>query len=321
MDKLPLVSVIVPVFNTEKYLAEALSSILDQSYTHWELIIVDDHSEDQSAGIAKGFCQKFPEKIRYYLNEGKGACTARNLGLEKSTGVYIKFMDADDALFDQEVLLSQIGFLEKGNFDIVYGNEWFYQKSFTQDNIIKKRGGAILSDKPNTFYRHFPITTNFLLKKESLGSVRWNAELKLGQEYFLLFQLFNRGKLFGYQGLDVAKIRVHNSVHRISTRSKKETASQTADLAALMVQDVKAMNIQDSLFLAEFNKALLFSSFGAMRANNSKAAKVVQALLLKNTDLSQLKLKLRLLFILNAAFPYLAYLVFRGFTLGGRKID
>jgi glycosyltransferase involved in cell wall biosynthesis len=95
----PLVSVIIPFYNEETFLAEAVESVLQQTYTHWELLLVDDGSTNRAVQIAKEFSQRHPGKIFYIEHEGranKGAAASRNAGLRQAKGELIAFLDADD---------------------------------------------------------------------------------------------------------------------------------------------------------------------------------------------------------------------------------
>ncbi len=89
---IPEISVIIPVYNTEKYIAEAIESVLNQSVKSMEIIIVDDGSTDNSVKEIR----KFGSKVKLIKQENKGAAAARNLGVEMSTGTYLSFVDADD---------------------------------------------------------------------------------------------------------------------------------------------------------------------------------------------------------------------------------
>lgn len=98
MDKQqPLVSVITPCYNQGKYLAEAIDSVLAQTYTNWELFIVDDGSTDNSAEVAKAYATK-DTRIHYIYQSNSGPSAARNYGVRESKGKYIHFLDGDDKL-------------------------------------------------------------------------------------------------------------------------------------------------------------------------------------------------------------------------------
>ena len=90
-----LISVIVPVYKSEKYLAQCLENLIYQTYRHLEIIIIDDGSPDDSWKIAEEYQQK-DIRIRFVRQANAGAAAARNKGLELATGEYIHFMDSDD---------------------------------------------------------------------------------------------------------------------------------------------------------------------------------------------------------------------------------
>jgi glycosyltransferase involved in cell wall biosynthesis len=95
----PLVSVITPFMNEEEYLSIAIESVISQTYTNWEYILVDDGSKDKSSEIAKGYAERYPGKIFYFDHEdhqNKGVCATRNLGISKANGEFIALLDGDD---------------------------------------------------------------------------------------------------------------------------------------------------------------------------------------------------------------------------------
>ncbi|NEP72062.1 MAG: glycosyltransferase family 2 protein [Okeania sp. SIO2G4] len=102
----PLISVIVPAYNAEEYLEEALQSISKQNYEPLEIIVIDDGSTDKTASIAKGFS----DKINYIYQENSGPAAARNTGIKIAQGEYIAFLDSDDIWGDNhlEILLNYL---------------------------------------------------------------------------------------------------------------------------------------------------------------------------------------------------------------------
>jgi glycosyltransferase involved in cell wall biosynthesis len=91
----PLVSIVIPAYNAEKYIAETLHSVKEQTWPNIEAFVVDDGSKDRTVEVAKSFES---ERIRVIVQKNQGACVARNLGLSMSQGKYIQFLDADDVL-------------------------------------------------------------------------------------------------------------------------------------------------------------------------------------------------------------------------------
>ncbi|MDR2221806.1 MAG: glycosyltransferase [Flavobacteriaceae bacterium] len=122
MENTPLISVIVPVYNVQDYVAECLDSIINQSYRNLEIIIVNDGTKDNSAEICKDYAAK-DSRIIFLEKENGGISSARNLGLDHATGDFISFVDSDDSLYEKyfEILLQHLE-----DFDIVFCKANFY---------------------------------------------------------------------------------------------------------------------------------------------------------------------------------------------------
>lgn len=112
MDK---VSVIVPVYNAEKFLEETICSVLNQTYSYLELILVDDASTDKSAEICEWYAKAYPSAVRYIPAKdcfAQGAAATRNRGIRSASGRFIAFLDADD-LWEPKKLEKQVTFMRK----------------------------------------------------------------------------------------------------------------------------------------------------------------------------------------------------------------
>lgn len=105
-----LISVIVPVYNVEKYLSECIDSILAQTYANFELILVDDGSKDKSGEICDDYAAR-DKRIRVFHKQNSGAASARNVGLDGMKGSYFVFIDSDDIIDEEylETMINQIG--------------------------------------------------------------------------------------------------------------------------------------------------------------------------------------------------------------------
>ena len=114
-----LVSIIMPSYNTAKYIAESINSVLAQTYTNWELLVVDDCSTDSSVEIIKNYCTK-DERIQLFVNDkNSGAAASRNKALRGAAGRWIAFLDSDD-LWLPEKLEKQITFMENNGYKFSY---------------------------------------------------------------------------------------------------------------------------------------------------------------------------------------------------------
>ncbi|HLA81764.1 MAG TPA: glycosyltransferase family A protein [Thermoleophilia bacterium] len=112
--KPPLISCIVPVFNGERYLGEALESIRAQTYRPLEIIVADDGSTDGTATVVAGFA----EPVRYLFQPNAGPAAARNLGLGAAQGEYVAFLDADDLLYPEKLARQMARFQARLDLDL-----------------------------------------------------------------------------------------------------------------------------------------------------------------------------------------------------------
>jgi len=94
----PAISVIVPVYNVERYLRDCLDSVLAQSFDDFEIVIVDDGSTDGSSAIVASYSERYPERIRSFTKANGGLSDARNFGMDRARGAYFAFVDADDEI-------------------------------------------------------------------------------------------------------------------------------------------------------------------------------------------------------------------------------
>lgn len=125
------VSIIIPVYNVEKYLPRCLDSIINQTYTQLEIICVNDGSPDNSSAILEEYAKK-DNRVKIINQENKGLSGARNTGIEAATGEYIVFLDSDDWM-DEEALEAAVAKAE--NADTVM---WGYVREFAEKSIEKK---------------------------------------------------------------------------------------------------------------------------------------------------------------------------------------
>lgn len=136
MNELPMVSIILPVYNVELYLEECLDSVLQQTYSNYELIAVNDGSKDRSRDILIAYEKKFLEKLIVIDQENKGLSAARNTGLEHANGTYIYFLDSDDWILP-DTLSSCISSLRKNDADLVVFNAKAFCDGMPEEHLKK----------------------------------------------------------------------------------------------------------------------------------------------------------------------------------------
>lgn len=162
----PLISIIIPVYNGEKWLSNAINSAIQQSFKNIEIVIVDDGSQDNSLSVCKSFC--YDERINVYTKSNGGQASARNLGLRNSKGSYIMFLDCDDSLVSNacEVLINAL----KSDTDFVL----FGFNVFNKGKLLRTPHPKVLSykgeyDKFKLFSWLLASSCNKLYKREYIA--------------------------------------------------------------------------------------------------------------------------------------------------------
>lgn len=133
----PLISVIIPVYNREKYIADAVESVIRQTYPHWELIIVDDGSTDGTLDIIRSYQQDYPIRLLQTRKEASGPSHARNCGIDSAAGEWITFLDSDDVYYPDALELLIKGTSEHPNKQVIQG---FYSSVDEHLSPIRTQG-------------------------------------------------------------------------------------------------------------------------------------------------------------------------------------
>lgn len=167
----PLISVILPVYNGEKYLADAIESILTQTFTDFELLVVDDGSQDGSAEIVRKYAKR-DERIRLLQHESnQGHAAARNSGLEAAQGKFIAAMDADDISLPER-LRKQVDFMQSHSKIGLLGVHWLQVDENLKpisDHIMPLEHALIVL---RLFFRRNSLAgPTILMRRETLDSV------------------------------------------------------------------------------------------------------------------------------------------------------
>lgn len=127
------VTVVVPVYNTEKYLEQCVLSIMEQTYSAIEILLVDDGSTDGSPQLCDDIAKR-DERIKVIHKENGGAATARNLGIDEAKGEYVMFVDSDDWI-DKDTVGSLVGRADENQLDVIRFN---YVREFENRKLVKK---------------------------------------------------------------------------------------------------------------------------------------------------------------------------------------
>tara|TARA_B100001059_G_scaffold209781_1_gene222960 strand:- start:7026 stop:7835 length:810 start_codon:yes stop_codon:yes gene_type:complete len=214
MKKMPLVSVIIPMYNAEKYIQETLTSLKNQSYDNYEVIIVDNASTDNSVSVAQEMssCFKSFLIVKSDVNSG-GPAKPRNIGIEHSSGEYIAFLDADD-LWEPKKLSYQIDIMIRDGFNFTCVSPSAVNEM--SEKIVRLRD--ILSSNENKSYglktllfRNSITTSSVVISKKLLGPKIFNESKSIVtcEDYLLWLNLFGSDSCsFLHIGKKLVKYRV-----------------------------------------------------------------------------------------------------------------
>lgn len=232
IDNNQLVSILIPCYNSASYIAETLDSVISQTHTNWECIVVDDHSSDHSVDIVNKYCEKYSNKIKLNINPRKGACAARNIAFENSQGEFIQYLDADDLLSNNKIEEQIKLFREYGNNILPncrWGRfaddpsivKWEYQKiDHDYDNPVDWLIDSWMGD--GMMAQHGWLIPRNIVEKAGL----WNEELKINQDgEFFCRIIMNADKIKFTQNCGVY-YRFHNNNSIGKQRSEEAMASQ-----------------------------------------------------------------------------------------------
>lgn len=249
-----LVSVIIPVYNVEKYLSRCMDSVLKQTYRNIEIILIDDGSKDESGIICDRYAQKDKRIICKHI-ANKGVSNARNLGIDMSTGEYIMFVDSDDyievnmiekmmnVMKNQDLVVCGICQIElNGNINLVYGTE--IQYDYTKQDIIQ--GFFDVSIIKDFMYGPF----NKIYVKSIIGDLRFSTDLRIGEDFLFVFEYITR-----CNRIRIYDICLYNYV-------KRENSAMTAAFSEKRLDYIKAVEKIERMCVENYtyakNKALMW---------------------------------------------------------------
>ena len=192
-----LVSVIIPCYNAERYVAEAIQSVLDQTYQSFEIIVIDDGSQDGSAAVV----QQFPD-VRYRYQENGGIGAARNRAIEMAEGDYFAFLDADD-LWAKDKLARQLdAFAQEPSLDMVFG---YVQQFLSPDATRDPAQDTLAHEDPKAGY----IPSSLMVRRASFLRVGLFADWRMGE----FFDWYARAQELGLKKLMLPRIVTRRRIH------------------------------------------------------------------------------------------------------------
>ena len=245
-----MVSIILPVYNGERFLDSALKSIFSQTYRAFEVIVVDDGSTDSTADIAHGY------PVRYFAQSNSGPGKARNNGIDYARGELIAFLDADD-IYLPEKLEKQVRYLEMNQeCSIVYNDVIVIDEFGVKVERLKAEAGELDRE---TFHAQYlfrqllPCIQTVMVRRECFKYARYHEGVKNGEDYYCLLKLSERYR-FGYLEESLYLYRRHE---RNLTNQKQLHLNNEVEI----VRNYGVEHIRksvDAALLTEAEKELLF---------------------------------------------------------------
>lgn len=218
-----LVSVIVPVYNVEAYIEKCVQSLLDQTYTNFEALIVDDGSPDNSILLARQKVGNDP-RFRFFEKENGGQGTARNLALDNAKGEYIAFLDSDD-YFDINFLSIMIDKITNTGADVCTCDVSYVDEKGIELRVHRNDIESYLNKK-DYLMSHWYIS-NFmwdkLFKAECFNGFRFDPKVKTYEDVHLLFRLIYKKKLTSVERV------LYNYVQRIGSTMRSLPVTYISD--------------------------------------------------------------------------------------------
>ncbi len=185
-----LVSIVMPSYNTAEYIGESIKSVQDQTYTNWELLIVDDCSTDNTDDVVKAYLSD--SRIRYIKNENNsGAAISRNRALREAKGKWIAFLDSDD-LWEPQKLEKQIKFMEENGYAFTYTD---YMIQLNGQWLPYVYDGPMVVNRRKMYDYCYFSTITVMYDREKIGLVQI-ADLRKNNDYAMWLQIIEKSNCY-----------------------------------------------------------------------------------------------------------------------------
>lgn len=228
---MPIVSVIIPAYNGDRFIAEAIQSVLMQTFTDWDLVIVDDGSTDQTGAIARQYAAQYSNQIRYVTQENRGIAAARNRGVQETTGELVAFLDQDDVFLSTKLALQVAVLNERPHLGIVHSGWQTVDAQGQPIANVEPWNESLTLDVPQ-WLEWKPIFLGAMLFRrsllESVGGFR--TQWQQTDDVDLVLRMVRQG----CQAMWVPQVTVQYRQHEANTSRKVH--QQVAELEQVLVE-------------------------------------------------------------------------------------
>ena len=191
---IPKISVIVPVYNTEKFLHRCIDSVLVQTYKDFELLLIDDGSKDSSGAICDEYAEK-DARVRVFHKENGGVSSARNLGLDNAKGEWITFVDADDWVDDCWLQSINSEVYRHSDTDIIrYGYNCYNEEGVFLESV--RAECTMIADNPEQFIvysesnKYYEMVWNSAFRTTLVSNIRFRTDIQWSEDYLFMYECF-----------------------------------------------------------------------------------------------------------------------------------
>lgn len=287
----PRISIIIPCFNNERTLGQTIESILYQTFTGWECILVDDGSTDGSAALYQRYTAS-DSRFRYHRQKNAGATAARNRGVALALGEYIQFLDADDLLLRERLEHCLQRFQEEPGTDVVYSDSVNYQQG---QGFLKTLPARIpMEDTVRAFLFELNVTFSVIIhalmfKRSVLLAEPFDEKLhSFGEDYDCWIRIAMNGAVFSYvdEVLVVYRFTANNLTSQEATliSAKLEVLKKYRGLERTIRYEelftTTELYLRQRLVMGYFMERAFrkgWSLFGSIWGRSSRSAKIKMA--------------------------------------------
>jgi glycosyltransferase involved in cell wall biosynthesis len=237
----PLVSIIIPTYNRAHLIGETLDSVLAQTYSRWECIVVDDGSTDKTAKLLATYCEK-DERFQYYkrpIDRIKGANACRNYGFEKSKGDFVIWFDSDDLMVLNHIAL-KVEQILKNNVDFVISQTTNFKDNKLQEPYKYSKPAYGITAEDFILRKIHWYTYDVMLSRAIATKISYHEKMKSWQDYYYFCQMLLITTKGHYINVVLTQRRLHDvTIQSEMTRTKVDFNKALLEAKVLTYIDIK----------------------------------------------------------------------------------
>ncbi len=242
-NKTPAISVIMPVYNAEKFLKDSIESVLNQTFKDFEFIIVNDGSTDNSLNIIESYIDK-DSRIKIINQENSGVSVARNVGIKNASGEYIAFIDSDDIWVNNKLELQMEEFIKDPELKICGARAKVINDENQEIGKFNYPPLSYFKIRLDSYYKNPFITSSLIIKKEILKDNKlFRQKMKLCEDYEFITKYIHKNK-----SINIDKYLVYYRIHINSSSRVTISTKIKMKMMAIKVRIISTFRLIKSIF-------------------------------------------------------------------------